>query len=295
MRALLPEVLERVTGAFTQPDLAHRISRTFAEAAIPLAIRRGWSLELLVSPLCWLSVTESARIARSVAALPDEERARTIDGLWQTVLGDRTEFLDALRYFEPDEDFRRGFPRSALTTLLHERFPVEHIEAAVAAVKHWNQNTGERLLRMTPAEHRPRVARALAKALGSQVHTVIAILKAFGRELADVLVEEATVPERRENWLVAQAVWEVAPEIARALARHEYALGRINPWITSMPEAHLGELVAVVEEHPSQAVPDSLRFWLSRRLVEVGPEAERVWVLLQRTGWPTCVGASRPT
>ncbi len=87
----------------------------------------------------------------------------------------------------------------------------------------------------------------------------------------------------------------MAPEIARDLARREYALGKIDPWITSMPEAYLGELVAVVAEHPSQPVPDSLRFWLSRRLAEVGPQAERVWVLLQRAGWPTCVEPSPPT
>ncbi|MFO0645872.1 MAG: hypothetical protein U0326_06515 [Polyangiales bacterium] len=294
MRTLLPEVLERATGAFAKPDLTRRIPRNFAEAAIPLALRRGWSLALLVQQFRAPSPAESARLARRIEGLPSEERGQTIDALWEIVLGDRMGFLEALRYFEPDEDFRRGFPRSALTALLHERFPVESIVSAITTAKHWDERMGERLLRMTPAEHRPRVARVLAKALGSQVHTVIDILKAFGRELADVLVEEAAVPERRENWLVAQAVWEVAPEIARDLARHEYALGKIDPWITSMPEAHLGKLVAVVEEHPSQPVPDSLRFWLSRRLVEVGPEAERVWVLLQRAGWPTCVEPLRP-
>lgn len=293
MRALLPEVLERATGTFTTPDRAHRIPRNFAEAAIPLALRREWSLALLVQQFRAPSPAESARLARRIEALPDEERAQTIDALWGIALGDGAELPEALRYFEPDEDLRRGFPRSALTTLLHERFPIERIEAAVAAVMPCNEHTGERLLRMTPKEHRPRVARVLAKALGSQVHTVINILKAFGRELADVLVEVAAVPERRENWLVAQTVWEVAPEVARDLARREYALGRIDPWITGMPEAHLGELVAVVEEHPSQSVPDSLRFWLSRRLVEVGPEAERVWVLLQRAGWPACAEPSR--
>lgn len=295
MRALLPEVLERASGAFTKPDLARRIPRNFAEAAIPLALRRGWSLALLVQQFRAPSPAESVRLARRIEALPGEERAQTIDALWEIVLGDRMGFLEALRYFEPDEDFRRGFPRSALTALLHERFPVESIVSAITTAKHWDERVGERLLRMTPAEHRPRVARVLAKALVSQGRTVIDILKAFGRELADVLVEEAKVPGRRENWLVAQAVWEVAPEIARDLARHEYALGKIDPWITSMPAEHPGELVAVVEEHPSQPVPDSLRFWLSRRLVEVGPEAERVWSLLQRAGWPTCVEASCPT
>lgn len=287
-RALIPEVLERATGAFTGPDLAGRIPRNFAEAAIPLALRRGWSLALLVQEFRAPSPAESERLAQRIEGLPGEERTQTIDALWEIVLGERTGLLEALCYFEPDEDFRRGFPRSALTVLLLERFPVEKIEAAVAAATRWNEHMGERLLRMTPAEHRPRVARALSKALGLQVHTVIDILKAFGRELAVVLVEEATAAERRENWLVAHAVWEVAPEIARDLARHEYALGKIDPWITGMPEAHLGELVAVVEEHPSQPVPDSLRFWLSRRLVEVGPEAERVWDLLQRAGWPAC-------
>lgn len=294
MRALLPEVLERATGAFTRPDLAPQIPRNFAEAAIPLALRRGWSLALLVKQFRVPSLAESSRVARRIEALPGEERAQTIEALWETVLGDRKRLIKALGYFEPTDDVLREFPRSALTALLQGQYPVEKIEAAVAATKHWDAQMGERLLRMTPTEHRPCVARALAKTLVAQVHAVIDILKAFGPELADVLVEEATVPERRENWLVTQAVWEVAPEIARDRARQDYALGKIDPWIKGMPEAHLGELVAVVEEHPSQPVPDTLRFWLSRKLVEVGPQADRVWALLQRAGWPTPLEPSRP-
>ena len=295
MSTLLPEVIARATGTFTDPGAARRIPRNFVEAAIPLALRRGWPLAVLVRNFRDPSEAESSRVALRINALPDHERARTIDALWEVVLADRSRFLESLRCFEPDEDFRRGFPRSAITALLLERFPVEEIEGVVAATTRWDEHTGDRLLRMTPLEYCPRVARALAKALASQTHTLIIVLKAFGRDVADVLVEEAARPGRHDAWLVAQAVWEVAPERALELAKSEYGLGNIAPWITSIPEAHLSELVAVVEEHPAQSVPDALRFWLARHLGEVGPEAERVWALLVRAGWPVSEVSPPPT
>lgn len=102
MRALLPEVLEQATGAFTNPDLAHRISRNFAEAAIPLTLRRWWSLALLVRQFHAPSPLEPARLAERLKGLPGEQRAQMIDAPWGIVLDDGARPPEALRHFEPE-------------------------------------------------------------------------------------------------------------------------------------------------------------------------------------------------
>lgn len=74
--------------------------------------------------------------------------------------------------------------------------------------------------------------------LASHTSTAVDILKTFDRELVDVLLDLAAAPK---GSLAAQAVWKIAPEIARARAEADYAEGKVEPWISFMPEEHLGD------------------------------------------------------
>lgn len=195
-----------------------------------------------------------------------------------------------LQYFDPDPP-PKGFPRSSLTALMQRRFPVDRIEAAVTSRPRWDDSSGGRLLSLVPTEHRARIARALAGVLAPNTPAAVDILKTFGRELVDVLVDIAALPTGRS---AARAVWEVAPDVARVHLETDYDQGRVTPWISAMPEERLGELVELVEQRPKEPVPDELRFWLSRRLPEAGPEADRIWALLQRAGEPSGVEVRRP-
>lgn len=289
MRQLLPEVLERATGTFDRVGRSREIPRSLAVAAIPLAVRREWPMAVLTSAIRSPSLDEAQRLARSIDALPAELRGQTIESLWGVALGEQRDVLQALRYFDPDRP-PEDLLRSPLETLMQQRFPVDRIEAAVKSASRWDSHSGERLLRLTPDAHRVRIARALVAALADQASHSVDIFKVFGRELVEVLLEIAPLPA---GWMAAQAVWEIAPEVARAHAEADYARGVIAPWISSMPQEHLGELVEVVEQFPAHPVPDELRLWLSGRLPVVGPEAERLWSLLQRAGWPPCAQQPR--
>ena len=287
MRSMLPAVLERATGTFARVDDWQRVPQLLVEAALPMAIRRGWPVASFVARLAHAGPGVALQLTERITAVPEAERDRLLEAMWAGAFRRGARVEEALRHFEHrDEEsgaFSSDYPRSPLISLLVTRWPVEHVEAAVRMEKHWDEGRTVLLLRVTPEAHRSRIARALIEAMSGHEHDVIEALKRFGAAFVEVLEELAVDPTK---WQAAQAVWEVAPERAARHAEEGYAGGVIQPWLSTTPTKHFPRLLEIVGRHEERAVPDDLRYWLQRKLYEPGADVERVWALLRRVDRP---------
>lgn len=263
-------------------------------AAIARAVRRGWDFDPLVRslPRPWHILT---RVEHEVRALPDDLREQTLDGIWRALLAGRSTPEDLLLGLTSPGAISAYNGRlldweevlSPLDARLRARLPLDALQARIRSEALWTEERVELLLARAPRASRNALARTfldLPKQPGVLSPAIAGVTRAALQrpdEMFDVLVDIADDPHHAHD--VVPLLWRTRPELVRERAVSLWRdRGSTDPWVSWGSEDAFESVLAVFEAVPERPLTPALLPWLSRRLVEVGALADRVWALLER-------------